>query len=83
VPFEVGPEQTLCIPRGAVHAFANHSSSVDAKALAIASPAAIGPEYFREVAAIMDAAAGGPPDRDKMVEVLRRHGLSPASPPSR
>jgi quercetin dioxygenase-like cupin family protein len=82
VPIEIGPEQTLCIPRGAVHAFANQSSTVDAKVLAIASPAAIGPEFFREVAAVMNAAAGGPPDRAKMVEVLRRHGLTPASLPS-
>jgi len=83
VPFELGPGQTLCIPRGAVHAFANQSRTVDAKALAIASPAAIGPEYFREAAAVMNATAGGPPDRDKMVEVLRRPGLTPALPASR
>jgi quercetin dioxygenase-like cupin family protein len=82
VPIEVGPGQTLCIPRGAVHAFANHSSTVDAKVLSIASPAAIGPEYFREAATVISAAAGGPPDRAKMEEVMRRHGLSPAPPPS-
>src|SRR2546423_670258 len=58
---DVGPEQALCIPRGAVHAFANYSA-VEAKALATLSPAAIGPAYFREAAAVLDAAAGGPPD---------------------
>ena len=82
VPIEVGPQQTLCIPRGAVHAFANQSSSVDATVLAIASPAAIGPEYFREVAAVIEAAAGGPPDKTKMVEIMRRYGLTPAPPSS-
>src|SRR5215472_14486708 len=82
VLIEVGPGQTLCIQRGAVHAFANQSSNVDAKVLAVASPAAIGPVYFREVAAVMNATAGGPPDRDKMVEIMRRYGLTPAPLPS-
>jgi hypothetical protein len=31
------------------------------------------------VAAVMTAAAGGPPDRIKMVEIMRRHGLTPAA----
>ena len=76
----VAPGQALCIPRGAVHAFANHGNE-EAKALATLSPATIGPEYFREAAAVIDAAAGGPPDRARMVEVMRRHGLTPAPPP--
>src|SRR5215831_15392530 len=76
-PIEVGPGQALCIPRGAVHRFDNHGS-VDAKALCAITPAAIGPQYFRESAAVISAAAGGPPDRVKMVEIMRRHGLTPA-----
>jgi quercetin dioxygenase-like cupin family protein len=43
---DVEPEQALCILRGAVHAFANHGD-VATTALAILSPAAIGPAYFR------------------------------------
>jgi quercetin dioxygenase-like cupin family protein len=74
---EVGPGQALCIPRGAVHRFDNHDSR-DVKALCAVTPAAIGPQYFREAAAVIDAAAGGPPDRVKMVEIMRRHGLTPA-----
>jgi len=31
--------------------------------------------------AVMVSAAGGPPDRAKMVEIMRRHGLTPAPPP--
>jgi quercetin dioxygenase-like cupin family protein len=77
-PIEVGPGQALCIPRGAVHRFDNLASA-DVKALCVVTPAAIGPEYFREVAAVARAAAGGPPDRAKMAEVMRRHGLTPAS----
>ena len=42
--------------------------------------AAIGPEYFREAFAVLNAAAGGPPDRAKMAEIMRRHGLTPAVP---
>src|SRR5512145_3467184 len=74
---DVGPGQALCIPRGAIHRFDNHGSQ-DVKALCVITPAAIGPQYFREAAAVIDAAAGGPPDRVKMVEIMRRHGLTPA-----
>ena len=77
---EVGPGQTLCIPRGAVHRFTNHGD-VDARALAIITPAILGPQYFRDVAEAMKASAGGPPDRAKIAEIMRRHGLTPAPPP--
>jgi quercetin dioxygenase-like cupin family protein len=76
-PIDVGPGEALCIPRGAVHRFDNLSAE-NAKALCAVSPAAIGPEYFREVAGVMKAAAGGPPDKPKLMEVMRRHGLTPA-----
>lgn len=79
-PIDVGPGQALCIPRGAIHRFDNNGS-VDVKALCVITPAAIGPEYFREVAEVNKAAAGGPPDRVKMAEIMRRHGLTPAAPP--
>ena len=81
-PIEVGPGQTLCIPRGAIHRFDNNSSE-DAKALCVITPAAIGPEYFREAAEILTAAAGGPPDRAKMAELMLRYGLIPAPPPQK
>ena len=77
---DVGPGQALCIPRGAVHRFDNHGSQ-DAKALCLITPAAIGPQYFRESAEVINAAIGGPPDRARMAEVMRRHGLTPAPPP--
>jgi quercetin dioxygenase-like cupin family protein len=78
-PIEVGPGQALCIPRGAVHRFDNRGGR-DASALCVITPAAIGPQYFREVAEVMKSAAGGPPDPAKMVEIMRRHGLTPAPP---
>ena len=77
VPTDIGPGEVLCIPRGAVHQFDN-IHDVDAKALAIVTPGILGPDFFREVAAILDAAAGGPPDFAALGEVMRRHGLTPA-----
>ncbi len=78
----VGPGQALCIPRGAVHRFDNDGSR-DAKALCVITPAAIGPEFFREAAAVMAEAAGGPPDPARMIAVMRAHGLTPAAPAPR
>jgi quercetin dioxygenase-like cupin family protein len=76
---EVGPGQALCIPRGAVHRFDNPGSQ-DVKALCVITPAALGPQYFRECAEVIDATAGWPPNRAQMVEIMRRHGLKPAPP---
>ena len=79
---DIHPGETLCIPRGAVHRFEN-SGSADAKALCMISPAAIGPDYFRETFAVLNEAAGGPPDKAKMMEIMRRYRLTPAAPPPR
>jgi quercetin dioxygenase-like cupin family protein len=76
---ELRPGDALSIPRGAVHRFDNVGSQ-DAKALAIVTPGILGPDYFREVGAVVNAAAGGPPDRAAVGEVMRRHGLTPAPP---
>lgn len=76
---EIGPGDSLCIARGSAHGFANHGAT-DAKLLAIASPGVFGPAYFHEVGAVLARAAGGPPDRAAILEVKRRHGLTPAQP---
>jgi quercetin dioxygenase-like cupin family protein len=76
---DVGPGQALCIPRGAIHRFDNNGTQ-DVKALCVITPAAIGPQYFCEAAEVIRAAAGDPPDRAKMAEIMRRHGLTPAPP---
>jgi quercetin dioxygenase-like cupin family protein len=78
-PIEVGPGQALCIPRGAVHRFDNLGTE-DVKQLVVITPARMGPAYFREAAEVIGAAAGCPPDRAKMVEVFRRHGMTLAAP---
>lgn len=77
--FDLGPGQMLCIPRGAVHRFDNNTSH-DVKALCVITPAALGPQYFREAGDVLQAAGDGPPDRAKLAEVMLRHGLVPAVP---
>ena len=74
---EVGPGEALFIARGAVHHFDN-SRDVDARALGIVTPGILGPDFFREVAASLAAAGGGPPDLEAIAAVMRRHGLTPA-----
>jgi quercetin dioxygenase-like cupin family protein len=77
---DVGPGRALCIPRGAIHRFDNNSNE-DVKALCVITPAAIGPQFFREAADVVNAAGGGPPDPVKMIEIMIRHGLTPVPPP--
>ena len=77
----IGPGDSVCVPRGVVHGFVNHGDS-DATVLCIASPGVFGPSYFEEIGDVLAASAGGPPDRAAMVEVMRRHGLTPAPSPS-
>jgi quercetin dioxygenase-like cupin family protein len=77
-PTDVGPGEALLIPRGVVHRFDNNGD-VDAKALAIVTPGVLGPDYFRDVAAVLDAAADGPPDVAALGAVMRRHGLTPVA----
>ena len=69
-----------------LHQFDNAGDS-DAKALAVVTPGILGSGYFREVAAILDAAAGGPPDYAALGEVMqttRTHvrRVTPQSRPS-
>jgi len=74
---EIGPGDSFCIPRGAVHRFDNvHPAG--AKVLAIVTPGILGPEYFKEIREVVKAGAGGPPDPRAIGEVMRRHGLTPA-----
>ena len=72
---EIAPGEAVCVRRGQIHGFQNHGS-VDATFLAVATPGVFGPDYFREVGAVV--AAGGPPDLAAIGEVMRRHGLTPA-----
>jgi quercetin dioxygenase-like cupin family protein len=74
---DIAPGETCFIPRGAVHGFDNLKQET-AKALAVITPALLGPIYFKEVAEIVNA--GGPPDLVKLKQVMAKHGLIPAMP---
>jgi hypothetical protein len=66
----------LCIPRGVVHHFENLGAEA-ATQLAVVTPGVLGPDYFRDLAALVGG--DGPPDRAAMLDVMRRHGLTPAA----
>jgi quercetin dioxygenase-like cupin family protein len=74
---ELGPGETVCIPRGAVHSFMANQGDV----AFLAIPGLFGPTYFRELAAVLEAAGDGPPDPAAVGAVMLRHGLTPARPP--
>ncbi len=76
---DVGQGDALCIPRGIVHAFDNRGD-VDATALAVVTPGLLGPDYFREVGAVLATAGASSPDFAALGEVMSRHGLTPARP---
>jgi quercetin dioxygenase-like cupin family protein len=83
--FTVGGEQfdlrvgeSLFIPRGVVHSFDNRGED-DGRFLAVISPGLLGPKYFEEIADVVGS--GGPPDIERIGEVMRRHGLTPAPTP--
>ena len=71
---ELRPGDSVFIARGVVHAFVNETQA-PAKMLAVLTPGVLGPEFFREVAAL--TTPGTPPDPSKMAEVMKRHGLMP------
>jgi quercetin dioxygenase-like cupin family protein len=79
---DIGPGESCFIPRGAVHGFDN-LKQIDVKTLAIITPALLGPDFFKEAAAIVNA--GDPPEVEKLKAVMLKHGLVPAVPqvPSR
>lgn len=77
VPHQIGPGQVLCIPRGAVHRFDNLSGGPTSM-LCVVTPGVLSADYFRELAALVSNAAGGPPDLSAIAAIMRRHGLTPA-----
>ena len=75
---DLQPGQRMYTPRGSVHAFSNPHAE-PARALIMLTPD-IGAQYFRDVAAVVDAPAGLDPKR--MAEVMARYGLVLAQPGS-
>ena len=66
--------EVLFIPRGSVHLIEN-LAGVDARGLSVITPGLLGSEFFREVAGVLNA--GGPPNIERIVAVMQRHGLRP------
>ena len=75
---ELRAGDSVFIPRGVVHGFENHGPA-DSKFLAVITPGLFGPDYFTDIAAVLAAAAGGPPDLAALADVMKRHGLTPAA----
>jgi quercetin dioxygenase-like cupin family protein len=75
---DIGPGQSCFIPRGVVHGF-NNLKQTAVKGLAVITPGLLGPNFFKEAAAIVNA--GGPPDIEKLKAIMAKHGLVPAPLP--
>jgi quercetin dioxygenase-like cupin family protein len=71
---DLGPGESLFIPRGKVHGFSNRSGA-PATCLCILTPGVLGPAYFRELATLLHA---GKPDPAMVRDIMLRHGLVPA-----
>jgi len=76
-PVDIAKGESYFIPRGAVHGFINLKQE-NARALAVITPALLGPNFFKECAEIVNA--GGPPDIEKLKRVMTTHGLVPVLP---
>jgi quercetin dioxygenase-like cupin family protein len=72
---DLAPGDSMRTPRGSVHSFSNPHPQT-ARALIVLTPD-IGAQYFRDIAAV--ASQPGGPDPARMVEVMTRYGLRPAS----
>ena len=74
---DLHPGDSMATPCGIVHAFSNPHAGV-ARALVINTPD-IGPQYFREVAPIINR--GGPPDKARLMATMQKFGLVAAATP--
>lgn len=70
----VGPGECLFIRRGIVHGFRNDGAK-PGMCLNVLTPGALGPAYFREMAALAKAHAS----ESAMGEVMLRYGLVPSA----
>jgi uncharacterized cupin superfamily protein len=73
---DLRPGEWMRTPRGSVHQFSNPHAGL-ARALIVMTPD-IGAQYFRDVAAVVNA--GGLPDRARLLGVMSRYGLAAAQP---
>jgi quercetin dioxygenase-like cupin family protein len=79
VKHALGPGDVVHVPRGVVHGFGVKES---ASILSISTPGIFSPDFFREMADALNAAGDGPPDRELLIGIQKRYGLTPALPTS-
>lgn len=60
-----------------MHQFENLGTA-NARGLCVVTPGLFGPDYFREMAEIINR--GGPPDVPRIIAVMQKHGLRPVMP---
>ena len=73
---QVAAGQQLHVPRGSTHCYSNlHPTTC--RMLCILTPGVVGPEYFREMAAVLRA--DGPPDMASLAAVMNRYGVIPST----
>jgi quercetin dioxygenase-like cupin family protein len=73
---EIGPGDSLFIPRGSVHHHANlHPTR--ARVLNVLTPGSIGRRYFEDMAREINVP--GKPDMAKLKDIMQRHGLVPVA----
>lgn len=75
----VGVGERILSPMGVVHYFLNRGPTT-ARALIVATPARMGPEYFKDIAGVLSV--GGPPNMPRVFEVMKHYGLEPAPLPA-
>lgn len=68
--------EQLFIPRGAVHTYANRHKAT-ARLMFILTPGLIGPEYFQDLATVINV--DGPPNPAAIGSVMTRYGVVPAT----
>jgi len=74
---ELEQGKALCVRRGQVHKFDNHTTD-DAWMLVVSTPGLFEEDYFLSVAEILNAATDGPPDIAALLAVQARHGVTVA-----
>jgi len=67
------------VGRGQVHSFDN-TGTTDGVLLSVATPGVFGPDYFHQIAEVLDASPGGPPNLEALFGVMASHGLTPVAP---
>jgi mannose-6-phosphate isomerase-like protein (cupin superfamily) len=72
---DVSPGQQLYIPRGTVHSYSNMRSDT-CRMMCLLTPGLVGPEYFRELAAVLRRDGA---DIAGLSTIMTRYGVIPAT----